>query len=145
MLTYLSPEKLKRTQQFSAFLSSLLITFMIWLFYNANTGQETFFFEFKRLLPYGDKIGHFCLYGMLSFLLVFATKNRTFTIFNKRFQLAIIIVLLFATIEEFSQILFESRTSDPVDLLASISGILIFAAVANKSMSYHTLSAAHKI
>ena len=79
--------------------------------------------------PNGDKLGHFILYGILSLLLNLAftlhpSRNLPRTIWTVSLVLALLIGL-----EEWSQSLFDSRTMDIVDLLASYAGVTITAFV----------------
>jgi VanZ family protein len=80
--------------------------------------------------PNGDKLGHFLLYGILSLLLNLAflsrpSVNPARTIWTVSLVLSILIGL-----EEWSQSLFDSRTMDIVDLLASYAGVTVFALLA---------------
>lgn len=59
-------------------LSSCFFLFIIWIIYLANTGQQSIFFDLVRLIPYGDKVGHFGLFGMLTLLANFASKFKVF-------------------------------------------------------------------
>ena len=79
--------------------------------------------------PNGDKLGHFILYGILSLLLNLAftlhpSRNLPRTIWTVSLILALLIGL-----EEWSQSMFDSRTMDIVDLLASYAGVTIAAFV----------------
>ena len=79
--------------------------------------------------PNGDKLGHFILYGILSLLLNLAftlhpSRNLPRTIWTVSLVLALLIGL-----EEWSQSMFDSRTMDIVDLLASYAGVTIAAFV----------------
>lgn len=87
--------------------------------------------------PFGDKVGHFFLFGLLSMainLSVISTElqpdpsTRPSNI-RKVIQ-ASLILALFVGLEEFSQRWFPSRTSDVFDLLASCLGITFFAVMA---------------
>jgi polysaccharide biosynthesis protein VpsQ len=83
-----------------------------------------------RQLPYGDKIGHFLLMGLFSFLLNLALKARTIPIWRINFLLGTLIVLVVVTVEEFSQQFIRARTFDYTDLIADLAGILIFGEIA---------------
>ena len=79
-------------------------------------------------VPGGDKIGHFILFGILSFLLnksvllLFPERNSFRIILFTSLLLSIVIGL-----EEWSQALFPSRTMSISDLIASYAGVLFFA------------------
>lgn len=115
--------------------STLLFSlFIIAIVIGANAGQ------FPRLLkplydfPGGDKMGHFILFGILSFLLnksallFFPNRNPARLILTVSLLLSILIGL-----EEWSQSLFPSRTMSMIDLLSSYLGVLVFAFLAYRS------------
>jgi VanZ family protein len=90
----------------------------------------TSYFAFVGLLPFGDKIGHFCLMGMFSLIVNLSLNARTISIWNLRYLLGSLIVLTVVTIEEFSQIFIGGRSFDLGDLLADAAGIFIFGEIA---------------
>jgi len=83
-------------------------------------------FRFITLIPYGDKIAHFVLFGMLAALGVLQTWR-----FGKAYVwTSVLLTLVYATADEFLQLLFASRSFSLLDLGADIAGILIFSAIA---------------
>ena len=94
----------------------------------ANTGQENVLFEIKQAVPYGDKIGHFFVYGMMTLFANYAFKFRYFA--NNKFnQYGAVVVIAFTTFEEFSQLLFSTRTFSLYDMIANLAGIGLFTIV----------------
>ena len=90
----------------------------------ANTGHLPGFAQAINDLPYGDKVGHFLLMGMLSFL-VNASAQITFPA-RKQGRVVFIttIALLFLiTLEEASQYYFPRRTMSLLDLVSDILGV----------------------
>jgi hypothetical protein len=89
--------------------------------------------------PFGDKVGHFIIFGLLSLLVNLsvlgtgapsdsstpASAETKRTVIKTSLILALIVGL-----EEFSQRWFPSRTSDWFDLFASYLGIASFAYLA---------------
>jgi VanZ family protein len=79
-------------------------------------------------IPYGDKAGHFILYGLLAFLVnrglfqTFPTANPRTVALLSGLALAVLIGL-----EELSQNLFPSRNPDVLDLAAGYLGLLFFS------------------
>ncbi|MBK6646812.1 MAG: VanZ family protein [Anaerolineales bacterium] len=74
--------------------------------------------------PYGDKLGHFILYGLLNFFLTRAFLPR-FALNRKLIALSVgLILALVIAAEEFSQQFFSARTFDLVDLAASYIGLI---------------------
>ena len=86
-------------------------------------------------IPYGDKVGHFFLFGLFSMVVnlsVFesrsasGTKNRFEANYKRSAIITSLIIAVFVGLEEFSQLWFPSRTSSLFDLLASYLGIASF-------------------
>ena len=88
-----------------------------------------------KSIPFGDKIGHFFLFGTLSYLGNITLKFRILRLGNLKLYIGTAIVLGFVIIEECSQIFIISRTFDYSDLAADILGITLgtFAAYFSKS------------
>lgn len=87
-------------------------------------------FAFIRKLPFGDKIGHFCLMGMFSFVVNLALNARTIRFWKLKYLLGSLIVLVVVFAEECSQIFISGRSFDAGDLLADAAGILLFGEAA---------------
>ena len=83
---------------------------------------------------YGDKIGHFLLMGLLSYVL---TRNYLASHVDFNLPRVILTVILplafFVTLEEFSQQFFPRRTFSLKDLASSYAGIISFAWLAIKT------------
>jgi len=80
------------------------------------------FYDFRG----GDKVGHFVLMGILSFLMNMAVPLGPP---ERRWRgpvLATCLILVAVTIEEASQAFFPSRTLSWMDLASSYAGILAF-------------------
>ncbi|WP_235838571.1 VanZ family protein [Cognaticolwellia aestuarii] len=112
-------------------LSVAFLGFIVWIIYLANTGQSSVFFNLVASIPYGDKLGHFCLFGLLTlgFNFVFKLKSFNLVFFNLaslKVYVGSSVVLLFAVLEELSQYFIPNRTLDATDLLADVVGILLF-------------------
>jgi polysaccharide biosynthesis protein VpsQ len=81
-------------------------------------------------IPYGDKLGHFALAGLLSLLVNLALRLATFPIGRFNMLKGTLFLLVFATLEEGSQAWFPNRTLSLSDLLANYAGILCFGYLA---------------
>lgn len=92
--------------------------------------KGTDFFSFIRYIPYGDKIGHFCLMGILSLLVNLVLKAKTVRIRKLSYLLGSLIVAAIVLAEEFSQMFVSGRTFDFVDLLFDFAGIIVFGEMA---------------
>jgi hypothetical protein len=77
--------------------------------------------------PQGDKVGHFVLYGLLSFLLCLGFPNLSLKIRGRSIPAGLLIALTVALVEEASQALFQTRTASLADLASGWLGALLFA------------------
>ncbi len=96
----------------------------------ADVRQTQYLFESLRSLQFGDKIGHFCLMGMLSLFVNLALSAKTFQFWKLNYLLGSLIVLAVVTAEEFSQFFIRGRTFDLSDLVFDYAGIFIFGETA---------------
>lgn len=105
--------------------------FILWVIYLANTGQSSVFFTFVAGIPYGDKLGHFCLFGLLTLATNLALKFKSFTLYSLEVFLGSALVLSFVVIEEASQYFIPNRNFELIDLSADFIGILFFSLVSS--------------
>lgn len=101
------------------------LLFIIWIIYSADTGANNIFFQFVNWLPFGDKIGHFFLFGLFTLAANVALKFKVLVNWNN-IPVGTIIVSICVLIEELSQSFFPNRTLDITDLIADSLGILFF-------------------
>ncbi len=115
-------------------LAILFALFIIFIIVLADAGVLSHYLGFVYDFPYGDKAGHFILYGILTLLInlalfrAYPDQNRIRLVVRCGLTLALLIGL-----EEFSQKFFSSRTFDLVDLTFSYLGVAFFSGVAVKS------------
>ena len=103
--------------------------FICYIIFLADTADYNFAFRVVGYIPYGDKICHALLYGIMALFLNYGLGFRSCTMSRRGhldLQLGSIIVLTFATLEEFSQYFIASRTFDLWDLGADIVGVGLF-------------------
>lgn len=72
-----------------------------------------------------DKLLHFLLVGILTFLVNLSLQAKLIHWKRIWIPLGTLTLLVLATVEEFSQMLFVHRTFDLLDLACNISGILL--------------------
>lgn len=106
------------------FISIGFLSFILWVIYTANTGQSNSIFRFVQETPYGDKLGHFSLFGLLTLAINYGFNFKK--IFNPSVLLGTLVVFLFAIVEELSQYYIPTRTLDITDFIADILGISLF-------------------
>lgn len=116
-------------QRFLVLLAIGFFGFIGWVIYLANTGQKSVFFDLVAAIPYGDKLGHFFLFGLLTLFINLAFKFKASVIGGVKIYWAALIVFTFVLLEEFSQYFIATRSFDLVDLLADLSGIVFFCIV----------------
>lgn len=114
-------------------LAILFCLFIIGIILLADLGMLGFLGILNQI-PYGDKVGHFILYGVLTLLL-------DLTLFRSRphlrpgliaLQVALVLALLIG-LEEYSQQFFAKRSFDLVDLAFSYLGVIFFSWIALKT------------
>lgn len=85
-------------------------------------------------IPYGDKIGHFLLYGLLTLLIDLALFRSHPDLRPNLIAIRVALVLaLLIGLEEYSQLFFANRSFDLIDLFFSYLGVVFFSWVALKT------------
>ncbi|MBU6950529.1 VanZ family protein [Hahella sp. HN01] len=103
------------------------LAFILWIIYLADTGGASIFFDFVQSIPYGDKLGHFCLFGVLTLAANFAFKTKHLKLGPIPLYVGALCVLTFAIGEELTQAFFPSRTLDITDVMADVASIAFFS------------------
>jgi len=116
----IKPTRLKRILYPALFFAVLLA-----IIYKADTANYNFAFHVVGMIPYGDKIAHAILYGIMAYLLNYGLNGKRWF----RIEIGMLLVMSFAFVEEVSQLYFPSRTFDWFDLLADVIGIVGAAVV----------------
>lgn len=110
-----------------AILFALFIALIIVLADTGNLGV----LGFINQIPYGDKAGHFILFGILTLLLDLALIRSLPNRDPKLVALSTgLILALIIGVEEYSQQFFTSRTFSLLDLAFSYLGVIFFSWVA---------------
>jgi polysaccharide biosynthesis protein VpsQ len=118
---------------FMKYISILFFIFILVVIVLADNGRLPHFITAIYDFPYGDKFGHFILYGFLNFFIIYTflssslSKSRIWVTLLVGLTLALLIAL-----EEFSQKNFPTRTFDLIDLSASYLGLLVGGSAAWK-------------
>ncbi|MFK7775174.1 MAG: trypsin [Saprospiraceae bacterium] len=109
------------------------ISFLIFIGFvilSANFGWNFFFFALVKYLPLGDKMAHFLLVGGVSFFVNLLLEVKKITLGRREILLGSLMVFVFITFEEFSQLFLVRRNFDLVDLSANYLGIFLFGQLA---------------
>jgi VanZ family protein len=89
---------------------------------------------FINRIPFGDKAGHFILYGTLTLLIDLALLRPLPPPRRQLLVLRVALILaLLIGLEEYSQQFFATRTFDLVDLAFSYLGVVFFSWAALKT------------
>ena len=106
------------------YISALFLIFVITVIILVDSGSLPHSIRALYDFPNGDKLGHFILFGLLTFFLTraflssFPSKPRGWMTLSISLTLALLIAL-----EEWSQQFFSTRTFDLFDLLATYLGL----------------------
>lgn len=121
----------------------LLFVFILWIIVVSDAGTPNVFIDEVKNIPYGDKVGHMGLYGLLALLVSLSLKPR-----QQRYlslPLGCALVLLFSLVEELTQYFFPAtRTLDIGDVVADFLGIYsaakVYARISERSIAKNLLS-----
>jgi hypothetical protein len=106
-------------------LAGCFILFMILIIAIANRGEGDRWWSFIHHIPYGDKLGHLGLMGTLSLLCNLAFSPRPFPFLPSSITRVTFILFLLISLEEISQAFIPTRTCDPLDWLADLTGLAL--------------------
>jgi hypothetical protein len=110
----------------------LWTTPILWLIYQADAGHARWIFWRVGQIPGGDKLGHFVLYGGISFFANLVANASTVRLLGRPVLKWSVILIALATAEEFSQLLFRWRSFDLWDLAAGAAGVWCLGLLAAK-------------
>ncbi len=112
------------------YLTAIYILFILLIIYMADSGLGEPFFALVRRIPAGDKIGHFFLMGMLSFLVNISMSASKIRVFSFDILKGSLIIWVLVTLEEISQVFLQSRSFSFIDLACDYCGIFCFGKIA---------------
>lgn len=120
----LSPHRLNR-----GWVLTSLVVFLVMFTATLLAYTKHIPIEIKQI-PYYDSIGHFLLFGILSFVLYHALSGRCFVFRGHAFPISGFVVICYALIDEYLQLLSDTRSFDPSDLFFGILGVVVFTLLA---------------
>ena len=107
----------------------------------ANLGLGPVYFPFIYSIPGLDKIGHFFLIGLLSYLVNTILLGQKIKVLSLRLLKGSLIIFLIVVLEEVSQLFLTYRAFSLMDLVADFAGIIIFGRLSlYKQRSKHNSS-----
>lgn len=101
----------------------LYLGILLLIIFLANTGNLK---TFPLAHPPYDKLGHFILYGIASFLSYRALNRQFIVVFKIPLPLGPFFFSLLTILEELMQSISPNRTASWLDLIASLTGIVSF-------------------
>ncbi|MEQ9168048.1 MAG: VanZ family protein [Fulvivirga sp.] len=107
----------------------VFFAFIIGLIVQVDLNKKNLLIDIVHKIPFGDKLGHFILFGILALLVNMAMRFRKARLLGRHFHIGSVLVLLFAVVEEFSQLAFSSRTFDLVDMLFDLFGVGLLSSI----------------
>jgi VanZ family protein len=106
------------------------ISFIFLVIIAADTGQLNFFIRWIHSIPYGDKLGHFILVGMLALVINLSWNAARFRWGWGSILKGSLMVFILITLEELSQLFISYRHFDFGDLASNYLGILLLGHLA---------------
>ena len=91
----------------------------------ADRGMLPAWLQGYRSIPFGDKLGHFVLVGLLAFLINLALEARSIRIGGRVILSGSFYVSIGVLLEEFSQLAVPTRSFSLSDLVADFLGIWV--------------------
>ena len=116
----------------------ILILILIVLIVNLGLGPV--YFPFIYNYPGMDKIGHFILMGILSFLVNTLLKGEKISVLSLSLLKGSLIVIFIVMLEEFSQIFLTYRAFSLLDIFADLLGIILFGRLADLYLRSKSIS-----
>ena len=105
----------------------LFFIFICWIIIQADLGAYNPLIVLTKKVPFGDKLGHFLLYGTLVFLVNIASGLHMLKIKGYKILTGALLVMSFAIIEEFTQITLRTRNFEVLDIICDVLGIIVFS------------------
>jgi len=118
----------------------IYITIIILIIVMADSGQYGYVFKLVHQIPYGDKLGHFILIGLLALVVNLSLQCKKITVFNYSVLQGSAIVVALTMLEELSQFFIANRSFDLMDLLFDFIGIFVFSHIAVMSTNRYAKS-----
>lgn len=113
-------------------LTGVFILTLILIVLIANLGLGRTYFPFIYDVPGVDKVGHFLLMGILSFLVNLLLKTKRVQISSLNILLGSLLVTFVVVLEELSQIFLIYRAFSWLDLAFDLGGIFLGGHLASR-------------
>jgi polysaccharide biosynthesis protein VpsQ len=106
------------------------VSLLLFIAASADLDVRLWVFDVADAIPFGDKLGHMFLAGLLSFLVNSTLRCRTCSLVGLKLRIGSLATFVLVLTEELSQIWIASRSVDPWDLLCDVIGIYLAGVLA---------------
>lgn len=110
---------------FFRILAGGFVLFMLLIITIANRGDGDRWWSFIHQIPCGDKLGHIGLMTTLALLCNLAFLPRPVSFLPQFITRTTFVLFVIVTLEELSQAFLPTRTCDPLDWLADLTGLTL--------------------
>ena len=114
----------------------IFFLFVCWISHQADVGGQNIFFDVLHMIPFGDKVGHVLLFGGLTLAVNLALKGARFVWFGHRLYWGSCLVLVFAFLEEITQVYVQNRSLDWLDGVCDLIGVWVFSLITQKVLGH---------
>jgi polysaccharide biosynthesis protein VpsQ len=105
------------------YITALFTLFIVAIIILADRGALPEPIKIMYAFSWGDKVGHFILMGVLTFLVNLSISAKKIKLFSRPVFLGSLLVALAVVLEELSQIFISTRSFSLLDLSADFLGI----------------------
>ncbi|MGK0366530.1 MAG: VanZ family protein [Saprospiraceae bacterium] len=112
------------------FLAGIFTLFMCGIVFWADSGYAFDAISLLMRIPHGDKIAHFLLLGILSFLINSSLSCRKLPLNGYNILLGSLLIAVVISLEEFSQAFIPHRNFEILDIVCNYAGIFTFGKLA---------------
>jgi len=117
-------------------LTILFLLFVVYIIWAAdNKALPAGIYELYHY-PNGDKIGHFFLLGILTFLINCSLPDKSIKLVSLFIPLGTLLVTILSILEEISQTFFPARTFSLLDMGTSLLGVAFFSLLSTFFIKY---------
>ncbi len=106
------------------FITALFTLFIVAIIISADRGILPDPIKIMYAFSWGDKVGHFILMGLLTFLVNLSLSAKKIRLFSISMLLGSLVVAIAIIVEECSQIFISTRSFSLLDLSADFLGIV---------------------
>ena len=111
-------------------LTAIYVLVLAAIIYMADRKEYEPVFNHIKAIPFHDKVGHFFLMGLLSFVMTLSFSCQRVKLLGFNISKSSLVVAGVVTLEEFSQLFIAFRSFDLGDLFFDYLGIILFGQLA---------------